>query len=67
MVWCMMRVTNNLHGEGQFYGWHNDAGLATQCKPVAVGNRVEGLGQDFVNENIEMVRKLFSQCNDPDD
>ena len=40
------------------YGWHNDAGLATQYKPVAVGNRMEGLGQDFVNENTEMVRKL---------
>ena len=25
--------------EGQFYGWHNDAGLATQYKPVSVGNR----------------------------
>ena len=57
------------YGEGQFYGWHNDAGLATQYKPVAVGNRMEGLGQDFVNENIEMVRKLSfaMQLSDPDD
>ncbi len=57
------------YGEGQFYGWHNDAGLANQYKPVSVGNRAEGLGQDFVNENIEMVRKLsFSlQLSDPDD
>jgi predicted 2-oxoglutarate/Fe(II)-dependent dioxygenase YbiX len=55
--------------EGQFYGWHNDAGLATQYKPVSVGNRVEGLGQDFVNENIEQVRKLsfVMQLSDPDD
>ena len=55
--------------EGQFYGWHNDAGLATQYKPVAVGNRNDGLGQDFVNENIEMVRKLSfaMQLSDPDD
>ena len=54
---------------GQFYGWHNDAGLATQYKPVSVGNRQEGLAQDFVNENIELVRKLsFSlQLSDPDD
>ncbi|BCU96556.1 MAG: hypothetical protein CM15mV12_3280 [uncultured marine virus] len=52
-----------------FYGWHNDAGLSTQYKPVATGNRQEGLGQDFVNENIEMVRKLsFSlQLSHPDD
>ena len=57
------------YGEGQFYGWHNDAGLATQYKPVAVGNRADGLGQDFVNENIEMVRKLSfaMQLSDPDD
>ena len=55
--------------EGQFYGWHNDAGLATQYKPVSVGNRAGGLGQDFVNENIEMVRKLSfaMQLSDPDD
>ena len=43
---------------GQFYGWHNDAGLATQYKPQSVGNRAEGLANDFVNENIELVRKL---------
>ena len=55
--------------EGMFYGWHNDAGLSSQYKPVATGNRQEGLGQDFVNENIEMVRKLsFSlQLSHPDD
>ena len=54
---------------GQFYGWHNDAGLATQYKPIAVGNRSEGLGQDFLNENIEIIRKLsFTlQLSDPDD
>ena len=54
---------------GQFYGWHNDAGLATQYKPISVGNRSEGLGQDFLNENIEIIRKLsFTlQFSDPDD
>jgi PKHD-type hydroxylase len=52
---------------GQYYHWHNDAGLATQYKPVSVGNRTEGLGQDFLNENIEMVRKLSfaMQLSDP--
>ena len=57
--------------EGQFYGWHNDAGLATQYKPVTVGNRNLGaeLAQDFINENCEMVRKLsFAiQLSDPED
>ena len=51
------------YGEGQFYGWHNDAGLATQYKPVSVGNRQEGLGQDFVNENVRWFVNCLSQCN----
>jgi PKHD-type hydroxylase len=46
------------YGPGEFYGWHNDAGLAGQYKPVTVGNRVDGLAQDYLNEKIEMVRKL---------
>ncbi len=55
--------------EGQFYTWHNDAGLAGQYKPVSVGNRTEGRGQDFLNEKVEMVRKLSfaMQLSDPDD
>ena len=42
---------------------------ATHYKPVSNGNRSDGLAQDFVNENIELVRKLsFSiQLSDPDD
>ena len=54
---------------GQYYGWHNDAGLQTQYKPVTVGGRLEGMGQDFVNENVELVRKLSfaMQLSDPDE
>jgi len=57
------------YGPGEFYGWHNDAGLASHYKPQAVGNRVDGLASDFVNENIELVRKLsfVLQLSDPDD
>ena len=57
------------YGEGQFYSWHNDAGIAGAYKPASVGNRTEGLAQDFVNENIELVRKLsfVLQLSDPDD
>ena len=57
------------YSEGQFYGWHNDAGLANQYKPVSIGNRLEGLAQDFLNENIELVRKLsfVVQLSDADD
>ena len=57
------------YGPGEFYSWHNDAGIAGAYKPQSVGNRVEGLANDFVNENIELVRKLsFSlQLSDPDD
>jgi PKHD-type hydroxylase len=46
------------YGEGEFYGWHNDAGLSSQYKPVSVGNHHEGRANDFVNENLELVRKL---------
>ena len=57
--------------EGQFYGWHNDAGLATQYKPQAVGNRGNGQDtvNDWVNSSCEMVRKLsfVVQLSDPDD
>ena len=36
----------------------NDAGLSTQYKPVSVGNRVEGLGHDFV---VRILR-WFANC-----
>ena len=57
------------YGVGQFYSWHNDAGIAGAYKPATVGNRTDGLAQDFVNENIELVRKLsfVLQLSDPDD
>ena len=57
------------YGEGEYYKWHNDAGISSHYKPVSSGNRVEGLTQDFVNENIELVRKLsFTlQLSHPDD
>ena len=57
------------YGVGEFYGWHNDAGLATHYKPVSVGNHHEGRQQDFVNENLELVRKLsfIVQLSDADE
>ncbi len=57
------------YGPGQFYSWHNDAGIAGAYKPQSVGNRQEGLANDFLNENIELVRKLsfVLQLSDPDD
>jgi predicted 2-oxoglutarate/Fe(II)-dependent dioxygenase YbiX len=60
-----------VYGEGEYYGWHNDAGLATYYKPVSgqeIVATVEKLLQDFVNENCEKVRKLsFSLLlSDPD-
>lgn len=55
--------------EGQFYSWHNDAGLATHYKPISAGNRADGLAQDYLNEKIELVRKLsvVIQLSDPED
>jgi len=57
------------YGIGEFYGWHNDAGISGQYKPVSVGNHHEGRAQDYLNENLELVRKLsfVVQLSDPDD
>lgn len=46
------------YSEGEFYGWHNDAGLSQQYKPVAVGNKQDELVEDYLKEKVEMVRKL---------
>ena len=49
------------------HGWHTDADLL-HSTAVSVGNRVEGMGQDFVNENTEMVQnRLRNATSDPDD
>ncbi len=59
-----------VYGEGEYYGWHNDAGIDGFYKPVSAGNRGNGgeIAQDFINENCEKVRKLsFSLLlSDPD-
>ena len=57
------------YGIGEFYGWHNDAGISGHYKPVSVGNHHEGRAQDYLNENLELVRKLsfVVQLSDPDD
>lgn len=59
-----------VYGEGEYYGWHNDSGLASHYKPVSGGNRGNGgeIAQDFLNENCEKIRKLsFSLLlSDPD-
>lgn len=49
-----------VYGEGEYYGWHNDAGLASYYKPGSSGNRGHGeqIVTDFINENCEKVRKL---------
>lgn len=57
------------YAEGEFYGWHNDAGISGHYKPVSVGNHHEGRTQDYLNEKLELVRKLsfVVQLSDPDD
>lgn len=57
------------YGVGEFYGWHNDAGISCHYKPVSVGNHHEGRAQDYLNEKLELVRKLsfVVQLSDPDD
>ena len=57
------------YGPGEFYGWHNDAGIASAYKPESVGSRMGGISEDFINENTELVRKLsfVLQLSHPDD
>ena len=54
---------------GQFYTWHNDAGLQTQYKPRGAFTHVQGRAEDYLNEKVELVRKLsfVLQLSDPDD
>ena len=54
---------------GEFYSWHNDAGISCHYKPVSVGNHHEGRAQDYLSEKLELVRKLsfVVQLSDPDD
>jgi PKHD-type hydroxylase len=57
------------YSAGEFYSWHNDAGISNHYKPVSVGNYHEGRASDYLNENLELVRKLsfVVQLSDPDD
>lgn len=60
-----------VYGEGQYYNWHNDSGLAEHYKPISSRKcgHDEDTVLDFVNTNCERVRKLsFSfLLSDPDE
>lgn len=63
------------YSEGQYYNWHNDAGISNYYKPQYVGN--SGIDDDsdnlqttdFLKTNCELVRKLsFTlQLSHPDE
>ena len=62
--------------EGQFYNWHNDAGISNYYKPQYVGNSGNFDDEpnnlqttDFLKASCELVRKLsFTlQLSDPDE
>lgn len=61
------------YGEGQYYEWHNDAGIHNYYKPLS-GQTSESHNEpnnhvDFLKKNCELVRKLsFTlQLSHPDD
>jgi predicted 2-oxoglutarate/Fe(II)-dependent dioxygenase YbiX len=57
------------YGKSEFYSWHDDSGVMGLYKPQAVGNRDNNaLVQDFLNKNVEYVRKLsvVLQLSDPE-
>lgn len=64
--------------EGMFYGWHTDGGFSTHIAPQSRNwssgrlndkDQANLIATDYINENIELVRKLsFSiQLSDPDE
>ena len=64
------------YSEGQYYNWHNDAGISNYYKPQYVGNSGNFDDEpnnlqttDFLKANCELVRKLsFTlQLSDPDE
>lgn len=68
---CLDReiIQYTIYNEGDYYDWHTDGGLTTHYKPQFIGNSTDGVGNDFYNQNTELVRKLsFSlQLSDPED
>lgn len=60
-----------VYNEGEYYKWHNDAGLANYYKPAAEHNRVDPsiMANDYLATKIESIRKLsFSlQLSDADE
>lgn len=62
-------IQYTIYNEGDYYDWHTDGGLTTHYKPQFIGNSTDGVGNDFYNQNTELVRKLsFSlQLSDPED
>ena len=62
------------YAKGQYYNWHNDAGMSQLYKPMYDRNSGdsylnENNHKDFITRNCEMIRKLsFTlQLSDPDD
>jgi Rps23 Pro-64 3,4-dihydroxylase Tpa1-like proline 4-hydroxylase len=57
------------YGVGEYYKWHNDAGISNLYTPKARGNRGIEIAQDHLNTQAELVRKLsFTlQLSDPED
>ena len=64
------------YSEGQYYNWHNDAGISNYYKPQYVGNSGNFDDEpnnlqttDFLKTSCELVRKLsFTlQLSDPDE
>jgi PKHD-type hydroxylase len=62
-------IQYTMYKKGDFYGWHNDAGLSTAYKPQTHSNSHEVLTQNFINQSIESVRKLsfVLQLSDPNE
>jgi PKHD-type hydroxylase len=66
----MEKIQFTYYNEGDFYKWHNDAGLSMCRKPTSIGNsNPQDVVDDFIHKNCESIRKLsvVVQLSDPDE
>jgi PKHD-type hydroxylase len=64
------KIQFTYYDAGDYYHWHNDAGLSLCRKPTSVGNSdIQNVADDFIHKNCESIRKLsiVVQLSDPDE
>ena len=64
------KIQFTYYNKGDFYSWHNDAGLSLCYKPSSINNNnVQNVVDNFLHKNCDSIRKLsiVVQLSNPDD